>query len=147
MKPSILVLDDDAAILDEVCETLSDDGLETLRAKNSAELWALTEKHTIDQFVLDVTLRGETNLNVAKAIRRQSNVGIIIVTAKCNGADRVARYDMVADDYLTKPFGPRELLSQVRSVLWRTKGITYSDARKASRDAHEFDGGTVHACA
>jgi hypothetical protein len=137
MKPNILVLDDDSAILDEICETLSDDGFETLRAENSAELWALTEKHTIDLFILDLGLPGENGLDVAKDIRQQSNVGIIIVTAKSSEADRVVGLDMGADDYITKPFNPRELLSRVRSVLRRTKGNTYPDARKASGDEHE----------
>ena len=80
MKPVILVLDDDPDILAEVCETLAEEDLATLTASDGAELWALTEENKIDLFIRDLVLPGESGLDLAKAIRRQSDVGIIIVT-------------------------------------------------------------------
>ncbi len=138
MKSVVLVLDDDPDILDEVCETLSDDGLDTLRAESGAALWALTEKHKIDLFILDLVLPGENGLNIAKDIRRQSDVGIIIVTEKSDETDRVVGLEIGADDYITKPFSPRELLARVRTVLRRTKGCTYPDSGRASGDEREI---------
>lgn len=135
MKPNILVLDDDPDILDEVCETLSEDGFETLRAGTAAELWSLVEKNEIDLFILDLMLPDGNGLALAKDIRQKSDVGIIIVTGKSGETDRVVGLEIGADDYVTKPFSPRELLARVRSVLRRTKGSFYpGDGQNAGGD-------------
>ncbi len=135
MKPNILVLDDDPDILDEVCETLSEEGFEALRAASAAELWGLAEKNRIDLFILDLMLPDGNGLNLAKDIRQESDVGIIIVTGKSGETDRVVGLEIGADDYVTKPFSPRELLARVRSVLRRTKGCSYpGDGQKAGED-------------
>jgi two-component system, OmpR family, response regulator len=143
VNPVVLVLDDDPGILDEVCETLSDEGIEALRAESGAELWAHAETHSIDLFILDLVLPGESGLSIAKTIRERSDVGIIIVTRKSTETDRVVGLEIGADDYITKPFSPRELVARVRSVLRRTQGNAYPGSGKGAGGDHrvaEFSG-------
>ncbi len=125
MKPTILVLDDDPDILEEIDEALEDEGFSVITAKTGAELWAAADKQPIDLFILDLMLNGESGLSIAKELRSKSEVGIVIVTGKSGETDRVLGLELGADDYVTKPFSPLELLARVRSVLRRTKGSSY----------------------
>lgn len=140
--PAVLVLEDDVETLDEVCETLADEGFHALRAETAGELWKLTEHNTIDLFLLDLNLPDGHGLDLASRIRRESDVGIIIVTGKSGETDRIIGLEVGADDYVTKPFSPRELLARVRSVLRRTKGSVYPGMKHqpAGRDIVEFVG-------
>lgn len=126
-QPTILVLEDDVDTLDEVSEALSDEGFRTLRAKTAFELGELTENNIIDLFLIDLNLPDGNGLSLARDIRGKSDVGIIIVSGKTSEIDRVVGLEIGADDYITKPFSPRELLARVQTVLRRTKGSTYPD--------------------
>jgi adenylate cyclase len=125
MKQTILVLDDDPDILDEITEALMDEGFDVLAVSTGAELWVAADKQPIVLFILDLMLKGESGLTIAKEIRGKSDVGIVIVTGNSGEADRVLGLELGADDYVTKPFSPLELLARVRSVLRRTKGSSY----------------------
>ena len=150
MKQTILVLEDEPLILDEVRETLADDGFNVLTAETVGDFWALAENHRIDLFVLDLMLPDGNGLEIAKTLRQKSDVGIIILTGKKGETDRVVGLEIGADDYVTKPFSPRELSARVASVLRRTKGSVYpgdgpgdgqGDADKA--EVVEFAGWTL----
>ncbi len=121
----VLVLDDDPDILNEVSEALTREGYDVVTARDAREMWAATEKQDIDLFILDLMLPGDSGLNLARGIRRKSDVGIIIATGKTEETDRVVGLEIGADDYITKPFSPRELAARVKSVLRRTKGSVY----------------------
>jgi DNA-binding response OmpR family regulator len=125
MKPTILILDDNITILEEIAEALVDEGFHVLMAETGKELWELADNQPVDLFLLDLMLKGESGLNIAKQLRSKSDVGIIIVTGKSGETDRVLGLELGADDYITKPFSPLELLARVRSVLRRTKGSSY----------------------
>ena len=125
MKQTILVLDDDPDILDEITEVLIDEGFDVLAVSTGAELWVAADKQPIVLFILDLMLKGESGLTIAKEIRGKSDVGIVIVSGNSGEADRVLGLELGADDYVTKPFSPLELLARVRSVLRRTKGSSY----------------------
>ena len=133
MTPTILILDDDAAALDEICEALADDGYDTIVVGTASELRTEIGKREIDLFILDLVLPDGSGLSLAADIRRKSDVGIIMVTGKSGETDRVVGLEIGADDYITKPFSPRELLARVRALLRRTKGTTYSSARTSGR--------------
>lgn len=139
-KQTILVLDDEADILDEVCETLSEEGFHTLSAENADQLWELTQHNSIDLFLLDLNLPGESGLDLTRTIRNVSDVGIIIITGKTSETDRVVGLEVGADDYVVKPFSTRELLARVRSVLRRTRGSVYPDVKQsqAGQNVVEF---------
>jgi DNA-binding response OmpR family regulator len=134
MKPTILVLDDDPGILYEIAETLIDDGFDVLTVSSGAELWAAADKQSIDLFILDLILNGESGLSIAKELRSKSDVGIVIVTGKSSETDKVLGLELGADDYIIKPFGHLELLARVRSVLRRTKGSSYPGLEQAPAD-------------
>ncbi len=143
--PTILVLEDDVDTLDEVSETLSDEGFHTLRAESALALKELTENHVIDLFLIDLNLPDGNGLSLARDIRGKSDVGIIIVSGKTSEIDRVVGLEIGADDYITKPFSPRELLARVQTVLRRTKGSTYPDeiSDSAGQQIVEFLGWTL----
>ncbi len=146
MKQTILVLEDEPLILDEVRETLIDDGFNVVAAGTAAALWKLAENHSIDLFVLDLMLPDGSGLEIAKTLRQKSDVGIIILTGKKGETDRVVGLEIGADDYVTKPFSPRELSARVASVLRRTKGSVYPGDGKGDADkaeAVEFAGWTL----
>ncbi|MBT6036520.1 MAG: response regulator [Kordiimonadaceae bacterium] len=108
MKPKILVLDDDPDILEEISEALVDEGFDVLTANTGAELWAAADKQQIDLFILDLMLKGENGLNIAKELRSKSDVGIVIVSGKAGETDRVLGLELGADDYISRlSFSPR----------------------------------------
>lgn len=140
MTQSVLIVEDDRETLEEVAESLSDEGYRTLKAGNAAEMWVQLESQPVDLILLDLILPDENGLNLARKIRQRSDVGIIIVSGKTAEVDRVVGLELGADDYVTKPFSPRELLARVRSVLRRTEGKSYRarDARDGDTSILEF---------
>lgn len=134
---TVLILEDDIDILDEVSESLTDEGFHTLCANSAHMFNELTESNSVDLFLIDLNLPDGNGLNLAKAIRVQSDVGIIIVSGKTEEIDRVVGLEIGADDYITKPFSPRELLARVRTVLRRTSGATYPDTKYDPAGHHQ----------
>ena len=138
MKQTILALDNEPLILDLVQEILVDNGFNVLTAETVADFWALADTHSIDLFILDLMLQDGNGLDIAKTIRQKSDVGIIILTAKKGATDRVVGLEIGADDYVTKPFNPRELSARVASVLRRTKGRINSGDGQGDEDKAEI---------
>ena len=136
MTQTILIVEDDRETLEEVAEALSEEGYRTLKAGNAAEMWGQLKNQPADLILLDLILPDENGLNLARKIRQRSDVGIIIVSGKTAEVDRVVGLELGADDYITKPFSPRELLARVRAVLRRTEGKSY---REGDALAHEGD--------
>ena len=93
---------------------------------------------TIDLVVLDLRLAGEDGMAIARTLREQSAIPIVMLTGVRDEADRVMGLELGADDYLTKPFSPRELLARIRTVLRRTKGAALSQARQQQVRAYRF---------
>ena len=118
----ILVVDDDAAVRQLLKGYLEDHGFVVHGAENGAAMAQTTARTAVDLIVLDLVLPGENGLDLAREIRKTSNLPIIMLTGKGDEIDRVIGLEMGADDYLAKPFSPRELLARIRSVLRRTEG-------------------------
>src|SRR6266446_3108015 len=115
----ILVVDDDPAMRELVSGYLHENELRvTAVATGAAMTQALTD-HAIDLVVLDLRLASEDGMQLARRLREESEVPIIIVTGKQDEADRVMGLELGADDYITKPFSERELLARIRAVLRR----------------------------
>jgi two-component system OmpR family response regulator len=123
--PTILIIEDDKETLDEIKETLSDEGFLTVTAGSIQGFEELKAHHVIDLFLIDLNLPDGDGLILAREIRGVSEVGVIIVSGKTNEIDRVVGLEIGADDYISKPFSPRELLARVQSVLRRTRGNTF----------------------
>jgi DNA-binding response OmpR family regulator len=116
---TVLVVDDEPIVRDVVVRYLERDGYDTLQAGDGESARALISSHRPDLVVLDVMLPGTDGLTLCRWIRSSSDLPVIMLTARGEAADRVVGLELGADDYLTKPFSPRELAIRVRNVLKR----------------------------
>jgi len=119
-QPHILVVDDDREIRDLLSKFLERQGMRVTAArdtKDARRLWPLGRYHLV---VLDLMLPGESGLDFARWLRGQDDVPIVMLTAMSEETDRIVGLELGADDYLAKPFNPRELLARIRAVLRRT---------------------------
>lgn len=129
----ILVVDDDNEIRTLVSEYLDSNGFLTSTAASGAEMKRALQQSRIDLIVLDLTLPGEDGLSLCRDVRATSSVPIIMLTARGTPLDRILGLEMGADDYLPKPFEPRELFARIRSVLRRTHALSFGHgARQAA---------------
>jgi DNA-binding response OmpR family regulator len=138
MQPHILVVDDDPQIRELLQEYLADNSLRVSSASTGKQMVALLDDEAIDLVILDLRLAGEDGMTIARTLRDKSAIPIIIVTGVRDEADRVMGLELGADDYLTKPFSPRELLARIRTVLRRTKGPALTEARQREVRAYRF---------
>jgi len=120
----VLVVDDDVKTVELVKLYLNRDGYKVLTAYNGTDALRLAREGHPDLIVLDLMLPGIDGLHVCRTIRNESDVPIIMLTAKTTEDDRLTGLDLGADDYLTKPFSPKELAARVRAVLRRLPGET-----------------------
>lgn len=146
--PHILVVDDHTEIRKSVSQYLDRNGLRTSTAENAAEMDAKIATSVFDLVVLDVMMPGEDGLSACKRLRNAGNMPILMLTAIGDDDDRIAGLDGGADDYLTKPFNPKELLSRINAILRRTKHIPRTEgfAGRNIRFAHlelDYDGRTL----
>jgi len=118
--PHILVVEDDPAISGLISRHLRSHNCRVTLAASGREVDRLVDVARIDLIVLDLMLPGEDGMSLCKRLRAHSQVPIIMVTAKADEVDRILGLEMGADDYLAKPFNPRELLARIRAVLRRT---------------------------
>ena len=148
MKPMentahILVVDDDREIRTLLAEYLDANGLRTLTASNGTEMRQALAQSKIDLIVLDLTLPGEDGLTLCRNLRAQSTIPVIMLTARGEALDRILGLEMGADDYLTKPFEPRELFARIRSVLRRTEALPPNMAGSGVAQKMQFSGWTL----
>jgi two-component system phosphate regulon response regulator OmpR len=115
----IVVVDDDADVRTTVSEYLRRNGFAVSEADGGDALRGLMAQRPIDLAVLDVNMPGDDGLTLAREIRASGEAGIIMLTARGDDVDRIVGLEIGADDYITKPYNPRELLARVRSVLRR----------------------------
>lgn len=127
----VLIVDDDPPSLKMTAFLLGQEGYEVLTADNGLDALRLVEEDMPDLAILDVMMPGLDGLQVTQRIRRNTNLPIIILSAKGETADRVSGLDVGADDYLAKPFEPAELLARVRSVLRRADAFTFGEPQSA----------------
>jgi two-component system OmpR family response regulator len=128
--PHILVVDDHREIRELVSRSLSKEGFRVSSAGDGKAMRKVLTDNRIDLIVLDLMLPGEDGLTLCRAVRAESDVPIIMLTAKGDEIDRIIGLEMGADDYLPKPFGSRELISRIRAVLRRTRKPAVTDNRQ-----------------
>ena len=132
-KPHILVVDDDTRLRELLKSFLSRNGFRVTVASNAAEARQRLEALDFDLIVLDVMMPGETGLDFAAQLRRTDDVPILMLTAMGETKDRIAGLEAGVDDYLGKPFEPRELLLRIQNVLRRNKPAAAAGAEPARR--------------
>lgn len=123
MEPpnKILIVDDDREIRGLLADYLELNGYATVTAAEGKAMWSALDNNKIDLLVLDLNLPGEDGLTLCRNLRAKSNLPVIMLTARSEALDRIIGLEMGADDYLPKPFEPRELLARIRSVLRRSQ--------------------------
>jgi two-component system OmpR family response regulator len=136
----ILVVDDDPNIRNLLTEYFTENDLRVTTAASGAAMTAVLADAAIDLVVLDLRLAGEDGMAIARSLRAQSAIPVIMLTGVRDEADRVMGLELGADDYLTKPFSPRELLARVRTVLRRARSATPVQARSTELRAFRFPG-------
>ncbi len=122
MNGIILVVDDEPKIVKLARDYLERGGFRVVAAADGTTALAAARHERPDLIILDLNLPGADGLDVCRALRRESDVPIIMLTARVEEADRLIGLELGADDYITKPFSPRELVARVRAVLRRVRG-------------------------
>ena len=136
--PHILVVDDDARIRDLLSRYLRQSGFRVSTAKDAALARETLGGLQFDLLVLDVMMPGESGVDFAKSLRQDSPVPILMLTARGETEDRLTGLEAGVDDYLTKPFEPRELVLRIESILRRTRDIALGRAEVKMGDARFF---------
>ena len=120
MAPKILVVDDDPAISEMLTIVLESEGLKPIPVMDGNDAVPAFEEHEPDLILLDLMLPGMNGVDICRAIRRESSVPIVMLTAKTDTVDVVLGLESGADDYITKPFKPKELIARIRARLRRS---------------------------
>jgi DNA-binding response OmpR family regulator len=129
----VLVVDDDASIRAMIAEYLASHGYSVAQAADGEGMRSEIERTAPDVVLLDLRLPREDGLTLARYLRERYDVGIIMVTGAAETVDRIVGLEMGADDYVTKPFDPRELLARIKSVMRRTQARPPASAEPAMR--------------
>jgi DNA-binding response OmpR family regulator len=131
---TVLVVDDEPIVRDVVVRYLQHDGFATLEAADGDDARKVIESGEPNLVVLDVMLPGVDGLELCRWIRSRSDLPVILLTARGEEADRIVGLELGADDYITKPFSPRELATRVRTVLRRSASVPASPERLSFGD-------------
>jgi two-component system OmpR family response regulator len=143
--PHILIVDDHREIRELVSRVLSKEGFRVSAAADGRAMHKALADGRIDLILLDLMLPGEDGLSLCRGLRAQSDIPIIMLTAKGDEVDRVIGLEMGADDYLPKPFGSRELIARIKAVL-RRGGHERAEAKPAAKPKfYRFDRWTLDA--
>jgi two-component system OmpR family response regulator len=132
-KDSILIVDDDAEIRELLFEYFDQQGFQTSMAKDGKEMWSILDNNRVDLIVLDLMLPGDDGLVLCRNLRSRSQIPVIMLTARGEETERIIGLEMGADDYLAKPFNPRELLARIKSILRRSRSLSASISNQACR--------------
>jgi DNA-binding response OmpR family regulator len=119
LEETILLVDDDAALLEVTSIVLSSEGYRVLTAEDGYEALKEVGRERLDLVVLDVMMPNLSGFEVLKRIREQSDVPVVLLTAKSQSVDKVVGLELGADDYITKPFDTKELLARIKAILRR----------------------------
>ena len=127
----ILVVDDDAGLRELLQEYLAAQGFQVAAVGDGTQMDAHLSQHAVDLLILDLMLPGEDGLSLARRLRTRGSLPIIMLSARGDDVDRIVGLEVGADDYLAKPFNPRELLARIRALLRRNEqGQAKSDENK-----------------
>lgn len=133
---SILIVDDDPDIRRLLADYLARNGFEARAARDGHEMWRELDRHAVDLIVLDLMLPDTDGLTLCRDLRARSDIPVLMLTARGEETDRIVGIEMGADDYLVKPFNPRELQARIRMILRRTRALPPNMRPEASRCLH-----------
>jgi two-component system, OmpR family, response regulator len=136
----VVLIDQDAAVCSLVSEYLGRNDFRVTAVKTAGEVLAMINSEAVDILLMEPRLRGEDGLGLTRAIRESSRLPIVMVSERAEEADRVMALEFGADDYVTKPFSPRELLARIRAVLRRARAEVPAPVRHEALRAYRFAG-------
>ena len=139
-KPHILIVDDDSEIRDLLSRFLSKHDFRVTTAKDGREMRQAMADWSFDLLVLDLMMPGEDGLSLCRQVRGDSRMPIIMLTAMGEDVDRIVGLEVGADDYMAKPFNPRELAARIKAVLRRSSSSLASDSSEVRPDKVMFAG-------
>ncbi len=137
-QPHILVVDDDRRIRDLTARFLSEQGFAVVTANDAADARDKMKSLAFDLLVLDIMMPGENGLELTASLRAGSDVPILLLTARTETEDRITGFESGADDYLTKPFEPKELVLRIQSILKRARPVERAAAQRRVIKFGEF---------
>ncbi len=123
MSDHLLVVDDDLDLRELLADYLGRNGFQVTGVADGRGLWAALEQVPVDLVILDLMLPGDDGLVLCRTLRARSPIPIIMLTARGDDTDRIVGLEMGTDDYLPKPFNPRELLARIKSILRRARSL------------------------
>lgn len=136
-EPRLLIVDDEATLREPLAEYLARQGFAVTEADSAARARSLLRSEAPDLVLLDIMMPGEDGLSLCRHLVEARDIPVILLTAKGEPTDRIVGLEIGADDYVVKPFEPRELVARIRSVLRRAGRAA---ASSEGDDAYEFDG-------
>ena len=122
IKKTILIVEDEPGIADNIAFAVKTENMTPLHAPTAGAGWDFLQAQSVDLIVLDVGLPDESGFDFCRRVRVDLNTPIIFLTARSDELDRIVGLELGADDYMTKPFSPRELTARIRAILRRTSG-------------------------
>lgn len=123
IAPHVLIVDDHRDIRDALSRYLTDNGLKVTMAESAASARRVLSQRDVDLMVLDIMMPGEDGLSLCRSVREHKGTPVILLSARAEELDRIVGLEVGADDYVTKPFSPRELLARIHAVLRRTNEL------------------------
>ena len=138
--PHVLAVDDDPDIRTVLRDYLAKNDIRVTAVASGREMFEAFESEAIDLVLLDVRMPGENGMVLARELRERASVPVMLLTGNAEEADRVMGLELAADDYVTKPFSPRELLARIRAVLRRYQAVAQTPVRDDKRRAYRFAG-------
>ena len=143
--PNILVVEDDRETRTLIAKYLRSNACNVATAADGREMARAMTDRRVDLLILDVMLPGEDGLTLCRKVRAQSQTPIIMLTARGEDVDRILGLEMGADDYLAKPFNPRELLARINAVL-RRQAVAYTASASEGAFHDQRKGASIGAC-
>jgi DNA-binding response OmpR family regulator len=138
IRPHILVVDDDPQIRSLLKDYFGENGMRVSVASNGQEMSRIINDEAIDLVILDLRLADEDGMAIARSLRDRLAIPLVMLTGVRDEADRVMGLELGADDYVMKPFSPRELLARIRTILRRTKNSVADPVRRREIRAYRF---------
>jgi len=142
-RDHVVIVDDDPEIRSLLESYLDRNGYDASTAAGGRDLTRVLETRRADLIVLDIMMPGEDGFDICRRLRAESNIPIIMLTARGEDTDKIVGLELGADDYLAKPFNPRELLARIKGVLRRARSLPRETGGAPERGRFEFSGWTL----
>jgi two-component system aerobic respiration control protein ArcA len=141
---NILIVEDELVTRNTLKSVFEGEGYNVLEANNGDEMHQIVKENSVNLIIMDINLPGKNGLLLARELRETQNIALIFLTGRNNEVDKILGLEIGADDYITKPFNPRELTIRTRNLLARTmKGNLHPEETRQKVESYKFNGWTL----